>query len=67
MSEEEKKAFEVATFCDKKETRISKVNAYTGYYNPCWDGYKMFVVEAVSDSEAKKIAKKLRLEWERRN
>lgn len=55
----------VGTFCDKGETRVSKIQAYTLTYNVSWTGGKEYEVEAKNGTEAKKIAKQLRLEDER--
>lgn len=56
--------YKVGTFCYPKETRISKINAYTLTYNADWPECVEFLVQAPNGNEAKKIAKKLRAKHE---
>lgn len=54
----------VATFFhgDYADPKISKIMAYTSWYNPAWSGCVMYDVEAKNGTEAKRKARQLRLE-----
>jgi hypothetical protein len=60
--------FKVATFYhpDEGSLRLSRIHCYTLWYNPAWEGCKIFNVEAVSVIEAKKKARQLRFDHESR-
>jgi hypothetical protein len=55
------KPFKIATFCDKGETRISKIQTYTRDYHPAWEGCKEYLILARNSAYAKHEAKRLRL------
>lgn len=59
------KIIKVATFCRKGETRVSRVNAYTYWYVDHMSDCITYEVEAINGTEAKKIAKQLRLKHEK--
>lgn len=57
----------VATYWHPRKNRpcrVSQVHCYTRDYNPQWDGYVGFDVEAASGTEAKRVAARLRVEHE---
>lgn len=60
------KEIKVATFCGPGEKCVSYVNAYTYYYHTDWNNCVIFNVQAKNGIEAKKIAKRLRIEHEAR-
>lgn len=53
----------VATFFhgDAEDPKISKVMAYTSWYNPSWEGCVVYDVEAKNGTEAKRVAREMRL------
>jgi hypothetical protein len=53
----------VATFFhgDPADPKISKVTAYTSWYNPAWSGCVTYDVEAKNGTEAKRKAREMRL------
>ena len=60
------KTFRVYTYCAPRETRRSKVSAYTLWASPSWTGCRVYEIEAASGVEAKRIAVDRRLEDERK-
>lgn len=58
--------FKVGTFYRTSDGPlcVSRIQAYTVYYNPKWEGCLEIDVEATSGSEAKKIARHMRYDHE---
>ena len=59
--------FKVATFYTPRmgQPMKSHISAYTLWYNPAWEGCVEYEVDALTGSEAKKLAIGLRLQRER--
>jgi hypothetical protein len=55
------------TFSDRTgaDAIISRIRAYSGGYQPTWDGCVVIEVEADSPKEANRLARQRRLEIER--
>ena len=62
-----KRVFKVGTFCHTKldaKVGISKIQAYSLWYNPVWDKCIEYEVTASSGREARRKASELRLAHE---
>jgi hypothetical protein len=52
------KTFRIGTFAEGPA--ISKISAYTQWYNPTWPGCIEYDIEAANGNEAKRIARRKR-------
>lgn len=58
------KTFKVGTFCEFGARGTPKVQAYTLWYSAHWAGCIEYHVRAANGTEAKKIATRMRKEFE---